>query len=124
MHRVPQHAAGGSPVDRLLSASGLRVIAAAAAVLAVVAIGFGGYRLLSDSSCSDTIHLSVAAAPEIEPAVGTTVQQWLATRPRVADRCVAVDVAVADPADTAAAVAAQHKATLTGLGQPAGDIHV
>ncbi len=93
-------------------------------MLAVVAAGFGGYRLLSQPSCADQIHLSVAAAPEVEPAVRATLQQWTATKPQVSGRCVAVDVQASDPADVAAAIAGQHNATLAGLGRAPGDVHV
>jgi Ca-activated chloride channel homolog len=103
---------------------GLRAVAAAAGVLAVVAAGFGGYRLLSQPSCGDQIHLSVGAAPEVEPAVRATLQQWTATKPQVSGKCVAVDVQANDPADVAAAIAGQHNATLAGLGRAPGDVHV
>jgi Ca-activated chloride channel homolog len=99
-------------------------VAAGVAVLAVVAAGFGGYRLLSHPSCAGQIQLAVTVAPEIDPAVRATVQQWTATKPRVNGKCVAVQVDAADPADVAAAVAGRHKATLSGVGQPAGDIRV
>jgi Ca-activated chloride channel family protein len=103
---------------------GLRMVAVAAALLAVVAAGFGGYRLLSQPSCAGQVHLSVAAAPEVEPAVRAMTQQWTVTKPRVNGRCVAVEVSAADPADVAAAIAGQHQATLSGVGRAAGDIRV
>jgi hypothetical protein len=99
-------------------------LAVAAATLAVIAAGFGGYRLLSQPSCGSQVHLTVAAAPEIAPAVRAMAQQWTATKPRVNDKCVAVDVQAAAPADVAAAIAGQHRATLPNVGQAAGDIHV
>lgn len=98
----------------------LWTVLAAASVLAVVTAGFGGYRLLAQPSCANQIQLSVAAAPDIEPVVRATVQQWTASKPRVNSRCVAVTVQAAEPADVAAAIAGQHRATLPGLGQ-AGD---
>lgn len=125
IHRTPPHHTGGfAPVERPRARVGLRAVAAAAGVLAVVAAGFGGYRLLSQPSCADQVRLSVAAAPEIEPAVRTTLQQWTSTKPQVSGKCVAVDVQAADPADVAAAIAVQHSATLPGLGRAPGDIHV
>src|SRR6266699_3487649 len=53
---------------RRRSRVGLGVVAAGAAVLAVVAAGFGGYRLLSHPSCAGQIQLAVTVAPEIDPA--------------------------------------------------------
>jgi hypothetical protein len=102
----------------------LRALAAAVAVLAVVAAGFGGYRLLSQHSCSGQVRLRVAAAPEIEPAVRATTQQWAATKPLANDKCVAVEVQAADPADVAGAIAGQHHTTLPGLGRVPGDVRV
>ena len=100
------------------------MVAAGAAVLTVVAASWGGYKLVSHPSCSDQIRLSVAAPPEIEPTVRAVTQAWAATEPRVNDRCVAVDVTAAAPADVAAAIAGQHRATLPGVGQAAGGVRV
>jgi Ca-activated chloride channel family protein len=101
------------------------MVAAAAALLAVVAGGYGGYRLLSHQpSCTGQTRLTVGAAPEIEPAVRAMTQRWTSTKPRVDGKCVAVEVTAADPADVAAAIAGQHAATLPGVGKPGGDVRV
>jgi hypothetical protein len=86
-------------------------------VLAIIAASWGGYRLFASPSCSNTVRLSVGAAREIVPAVQSTAAQWLETKPTVNGKCVAVDVAAIDPADVAAAIAGQHKAVLSGVGQ-------
>lgn len=99
--------------------SGLRAVAAGAAVLAVVVASWGGYRLLA-SSCAHTVRLSVAAPAELAPAVQATAQQWVDTNPRVDGDCVAVAVGTADPADVAAAVAKRHNGSLNGVGQASG----
>jgi hypothetical protein len=99
------------------TSGGLRAVAAAAAVLAIITVSWGGYRLFASPSCTDTVRLTVAAAREVVPAVQTTATQWLDTKPKVNGKCVAVDVAAAEPADVAAAIAGQHNTVLTGVGQ-------
>ncbi|GAA1803585.1 substrate-binding domain-containing protein [Planosporangium flavigriseum] len=98
----------------------MRAVAAAAAVLAIITVSWGGYRLFASPSCSNTVRLTVAAAREIVPAVQSTAAQWLETKPQVNDKCVAVDVTAAESADVAAAVAGQHDTVLTGVGQASG----
>jgi hypothetical protein len=106
------------------ASGGLRVVAAAAAVLAVIAGSWGGYRMLVSTSCSNTLRLSVAAAKEIAPAVQSMAAQWVETQPLVEGSCVAVDVTPADSADVAAAIAGQHQSTLNGVGQANGKTKV
>jgi hypothetical protein len=100
------------------------MVAAAAAMLVAVAAGYGGYRLLSHQSCTGAVNLPVAVAPEIEPAVQAMTRQWLATRPAVDGKCVAVEVAAGEPADIAAAIAGRHGTALPGVGNAAGDVRV
>jgi Ca-activated chloride channel family protein len=111
--------------DRRTS-GGLRAVAAAAAVLAVIAASWGGYRLFASPSCSstNTVRLTVAATREIVPAVQGAAKQWVDTTPKVNGKCVAVDVAAAESADVAAAVAAQHNGALSGVGQANGKTRV
>ncbi|MCW2642279.1 MAG: hypothetical protein JWP76_4585 [Dactylosporangium sp.] len=99
------------------TSGGLRAVAAAASVLAIIAASWGGYRLFASPSCSSTVRLTVAAAREIVPAVQSTATQWLDTTPKVNGKCVAVDVAAVESADVAAAIAGQHKVVLPGVGQ-------
>ncbi len=89
-------------------------------MLAVVAASWGGYNMLTADSCGNTVQLSVAAAPEIVPAVQATADQWVATKPKIGGSCVAVTVAAADSADVGAAIAGQRKAQLNGVGQANG----
>jgi len=89
-------------------------------VLAVVAASWGGYNMLTADSCGNTVQLSVAAAPEIVPAVQATADQWVATKPKIGGSCVAVTVAAADSADVGAAIAGQRKGQLNGVGQANG----
>jgi hypothetical protein len=106
------------------SSNGLRVVAAGAAVIAVVAGSLGGYRLIAGQSCGNPLNLTVAAAPDVALAVRTTAQQWVDTKPRIDGNCVTVQVDAADPADVAAAIAGQHQRTISGVGQPNGKTKV
>jgi len=99
-------------------------VASALAVLVVLAGSYGGYRLLSKQSCAGGIALSVAAAPDIAPAIEKTLDSWTGTRPRLDGRCVSVDLAATEPADVAAAIAGAHKSTLGGVGQASGKARV
>ncbi|WP_130339430.1 VWA domain-containing protein [Micromonospora kangleipakensis] len=92
--------------------------AAAAATVLVVATGsWFGYQQLAGPSCSGRIQLSVAAAPEIAPAVTAAADQWVADGAAIGGTCIAVNVASAEPDAVAAAVASKHGATLAGVGQ-------
>jgi Ca-activated chloride channel homolog len=106
------------------SSSGLWVVAAGAAVLAIIAGSLGGYRLIAGASCGNPLNLTVAAAPDVAPAVRATAQQWVDTKPRIDGNCVTVQVDAADPADVAAAIAGQHQRTISGVGQPNGKTKV
>ncbi|WP_091350287.1 VWA domain-containing protein [Micromonospora rhizosphaerae] len=101
--------------------SRLRGAGAAAAVIAlalVVAGSWFGYQQLAGPSCSGQIQLSLAAAPEIAPAVKAAADQWVSDGAAVGPTCIAVNVASAESSDVAAAVASKHGATLAGIGQP------
>ncbi|MBO0869829.1 MAG: VWA domain-containing protein [Micromonosporaceae bacterium] len=100
------------------------VVGGFSAVMVVLALGLGGwvaYRHLNLQSCSGQRQaLTIAAAPEIVPAVSATASKWQADR----GPCVSVAVTGVEPADLAATLAARHNATLTGLGQPASTAQV
>jgi Ca-activated chloride channel homolog len=68
-----------------------------------------------NASCSGEVRLSVAAAPEISPAVQQTANTWAATAHAPGGQCVAVDVAPVNSAEVASAIAANGGVTLTGL---------
>ncbi|MEU0151863.1 VWA domain-containing protein [Micromonospora fulviviridis] len=99
---------------------GAGAVAAATALAVVVAGSWFGYRQLAGPSCSGQIELSLAAAPEIAPAVRGAADQWVADGAAVGDTCIAVNVSAAEPVDVAAAVASKHGATLAGVGQASG----
>src|SRR5512142_2216126 len=94
---------------------GAGVVGAAMAIVVVIAGSYYGYQQLSDHKCSGSIQLNVAAATEIAPAVSSTAQRWVKDGANVNGTCVAVNVQALDPATVAAAVAREHKVTLTGL---------
>lgn len=86
------------------------------AIVVVLAGSYLGYQRLADSGCSGSVRLTVAAATEIAPAVEQTAQRWIQDGANVNGTCVAVTVTAINPATMAAAVATEHKVTLTGLG--------
>ncbi|PWU49362.1 VWA domain-containing protein [Micromonospora globispora] len=102
------------------SLRGAGAAAAATALAVVVAGSWFGYQQLAGPSCSGQIRLSVAAAPEIQPAVKAAADQWVSDGAAVGGTCIAVDVASAEPVDVAAAVATKHGASLGGVGEPSG----
>ena len=99
---------------------GAGAVAAATALVVVVAGSWFGYQQLAGPNCSGRIELSVAATPEIAPAVRAAADQWVADGAAVGETCIAVNVAAAEPVDVAAAVASKHGATLAGVGQASG----
>ncbi len=103
--------------------SSLRGAGAAAAAIALVLVVAGswfGYQRLAGPSCSGRIQLSLAAAPEIAPAIKGAADQWVADGATVGGTCIAVNVSSVESVDVAAAVASKHGATLAGVGQASG----
>lgn len=94
------------------------------AIVVVLAGSYLGYQRLSDSGCSGSVRLTVAAAPEIAPAVEQTAQRWIQDGANVNGTCVAVAVSAVNPATMAAAVASEHKVALTGLGSAPESVKV
>ncbi|MFC0006051.1 VWA domain-containing protein [Micromonospora siamensis] len=102
------------------SIRGAGAAAAATALVVVVAGSWFGYQQLAQPACSGSIQLSVAAAPELAPAIQAAATQWVADGAAVGGTCIAVNVAASDPVDVAAAVASKHGARLAGVGQASG----
>jgi hypothetical protein len=94
------------------------------AIVVVVAGSYIGYQQLSDSGCTGSIKLNVAAATEIAPAVEQAANKWVADGAAVSGTCVAVAVSAINPATMAAAIAKEHQATLTGLGNAPATVRV
>jgi hypothetical protein len=86
------------------------------AIVVVLAGSYLGYQRLSDSGCTGSVRLTVAAATEIAPAVEQTAQRWIQDGANVNGTCVAVTVNPVSSATMAAAIAGEHKVTLNGLG--------
>jgi hypothetical protein len=93
------------------------------AVLAVLAGSWYGYGKFSKSACGAPVRLTIGAAPEIAPALQAEATQWAAGA-RVNGSCASVEVTSVDPADMAAAIGAQAKVALSGVGQASGKTKV
>ncbi|MEU4568216.1 substrate-binding domain-containing protein [Micromonospora sp. NPDC023956] len=99
---------------------GAGAVASATALVVVVAGSWFGYRQLSPAGCSGQVELTVAAAPEIAPAVQAVAEQWQTGGASAGGTCVTVEVSAQDPVEVAAAVAGKHGVTLAGVGQASG----
>lgn len=92
------------------------------AIVVVLAGSWLGYQRLADPGCSGQVKLSVAAAPEILPAVQQAATQWTTDGAEVGGQCVRVEASGINPATMAAAIADKHGVSLTGLGGANGAI--
>ncbi len=83
--------------------------------------GWYGYRSWQhQASAACDSGLSVAAAPEITPAVSALAKQWNDNRTVVDGACVRITVTAAAPANEAAAIAGAANVSVGGLGQANG----
>ncbi len=113
----------GAVTGRHRNTSGFRralgIFLALVAVVAVGGAGLFGYRYLSRPSCTgDPVTLSVAASPDIAPALASAGDSL--AKSRTSGQCVDVNVTAADPADVSTTLAGAVGTTLTGLGQANG----
>ncbi|GAA2330867.1 substrate-binding domain-containing protein [Dactylosporangium salmoneum] len=90
---------------RIPIAIGAVVVLGAAGVVTVRAVSGGG-------SCSGGVRLTVAAAPEIAPAVRDAAARFTAKGPEVRGNCIRVEVRAAESADVAALLAARNGGTV------------
>jgi Ca-activated chloride channel homolog len=102
---------------RNLNFRGAGVVAAAMALVVLVAGGWLAYQRFTGPGCSGRLQLTVAAAPEIAPAVQNAAATWVQDGAKVGGTCVAVTVNPVDSATVAGAIASEHKVSLTGVGQ-------
>lgn len=86
---------------------------AVAGVVVGVRAGVGG---VDAAECATAVRLSVAAPPELAPALRTTAAEWDRTKSPADRNCVTVDVQAADARDVAAAVGEQQRVALAGVG--------
>jgi hypothetical protein len=103
----------------------LRAFTVALTVIVLMAGAVFGYRQLTsgdggDGACSDPLLLAVAVAPELVSAVQATATEWARGDFTVGDRCIAVDVTAADPADMAGTIAARANVGLAGIASTGG----
>ncbi|MEV6345127.1 substrate-binding and VWA domain-containing protein [Actinoplanes sp. NPDC051851] len=101
---------------RNFNLKGASVVGGAMAIVVVIAGTWLGYQQLADSGCTGSIKLSVAAAPEIAPAVSETAEAWSKSGANVNGTCVTVAVSEQNPADVAGAISREHGVSLSGLG--------
>jgi hypothetical protein len=97
-------------------------IAVALILIVVVGGSYYGYRRLAEPACSGETRLTVAAAPEIAPAIEAAAGAWVDGGAEAGGICVAVEVTDNDPVDVAAVVAGRHGVSLAGVGQPSGTL--
>src|SRR5439155_9765522 len=100
-------------------------IAAGGIALLIVIAGITLRAVASASgSCQGGISVTVAAAPEIAPAVAEAAGRWMESKPEIGGTCVQVRVTAPDPATVAAIIAARAGARFdTGTGEtPAADL--
>jgi hypothetical protein len=74
-----------------------------------------GSQAVGAGACADPVRLTVAASPEIAGAVAATAAEWTRSSGSAGGRCVTVEVAPVDSADTAGAVAARARLTIAGV---------
>ncbi|WP_238009199.1 substrate-binding domain-containing protein [Dactylosporangium sp. AC04546] len=91
-----------------------RAVVAIVAALAIVAGGAVAVRTVLGKigGCTGGVTLTVAAAPEIAPAVRTAADRFTATKPEVGGDCVHVEVTAAEPADVANKLAVRAGGTI------------
>ncbi|WP_285552292.1 VWA domain-containing protein [Actinoplanes regularis] len=109
---------------RNFNLKGASVVGGAMAIVVVVSGTWFAYSQLADSKCTGSIPLTVAAAPEISPAVISAADAWSKDGGNVGGTCVSVAVTPVNPADMASAIAREHGVLLAGLGQADGTIQV
>ncbi|GIJ66576.1 hypothetical protein Voc01_014930 [Virgisporangium ochraceum] len=89
-------------------------------MIALLAGALFGYRqFMADDStaagCDNPLRLSLAVSPELVPVAQATATDWVRSGVSVANRCIAVDVASAESADVAAAIASRSELNLAGV---------
>jgi hypothetical protein len=82
--------------------------------------GYHRWQHKEAASCPSSSGLTVAAAPEIAPAVSALAVAWNAQRTSVDGSCVKITVSAATPAGEAAAIAGASNVSVSGLGQANG----
>ncbi|MEV0895793.1 substrate-binding domain-containing protein [Actinoplanes sp. NPDC049802] len=90
------------------------------AIVVVIAGTWIGYQQVADSECTGAVDLTVAATPEIAPAVDQVAKEWSAAGAEVDGACVRVTVTEEVASTIAGAVSRDHAAPLPGL-DPAPD---
>jgi hypothetical protein len=110
-----RHRLGG-----IFGAPSLRTTIALGGVAALVAVTVVAVRAVAADAdgCSNGVRLTIAAAPEIAPAVHTAATRWVAANPRVAGQCVRIQVNAVSPADVAHSLATRAGGQINVAAQP------
>ena len=85
------------------------------AIVVVIAGTYLGLQQFAADDCSGSVNLTVAATPEIAPAIEQVAAQWRQAGAEVDGTCVAVTVDPQNSATIAGAVSRDHSVTLVGL---------
>src|SRR4051794_39299174 len=88
---------------RNFNLKGAGVVGAAMAIVVVLAGSYLGYQQLSDSGCTGSVRLTVAATGEVAPAIDQVAQRWVQDGANVDGTCVSVAVSEINSANMAAA---------------------
>ncbi|PZG02554.1 VWA domain-containing protein [Micromonospora deserti] len=102
---------------RRRSSRGSSVAAAVAVIVVLSGVAFG-LRQMAAAGCATETALTVAAAPEVAPAVRSTVAAL--EHGGGGGACVRVSVNAVSPVDVAAVISARHGANLAGVGRANG----
>jgi Ca-activated chloride channel family protein len=99
----------------------MRTPLALVAVLALVGLTALAVRVMSADAdgCSSGVTLTVAAVPEIAPAVQEAALAWEGTQPDVNGKCIQVEVKAVSAADVAAALAVRGGGSIDVAAKPA-----
>ncbi len=102
----------------------LRVLAAGLALIVVAGGVWAGYRQLRKPDCGGQARLTVAAAPEIAPAVRAAADAWMVDGGSADGTCASVDVTAVLPVEVAAAITSRQGVPLAGVGPASGATQV
>lgn len=101
-------------------AAGVKVLGTFLVITLCIGGGWVLLRQLNKPSCVGEARLTVAAAPEIAPAVQATATEWVTEASGPNNRCVTVEVLSAAAPDVAAAIAGAKGGAINGVGGASG----
>jgi hypothetical protein len=107
--------------EGLAGSGSLRAPITIAGVVALIAFAALAVRAVAADArgCDSDIRLTVAVAPDLEPAIRAVADRWSRTNPKVNNQCVNVQVRAAEPADIANLLASRAGGTINVAAEPA-----